>query len=150
MRHSREQRLISFDERTFLLATDPSLDRNGHDIFRSTPSVHGAVHGRHRSQNKRSRAFPLRGIHGYGSSGEGGVLCSGIRRSLRLRVKEGRAVMIIPGERFSSDANETRLLLQRYPVLRRDRDLNRSNPGVTIVELAPQDDKSNQRERENK
>ena len=79
----------------------------------------------------------LKVIHGYGSTGSGGVLCAGIRKSLRLRVKERKALAIIPGERFSSDANEARALLARYPLLRRDRDFNRANPGVTIVELAP-------------
>ena len=78
----------------------------------------------------------LKIIHGYGSSGAGGVLAVGIRKSLRLRVKEGKALAIIPGERFSSDANETRLLLQKYPHLRGDRDLNHANPGITIIELA--------------
>jgi hypothetical protein len=79
----------------------------------------------------------LKVIHGYGSSGAGGVLCAGIRKSLRLRVKEGKALIVIPGERFSSDAVETRELLKKHPTLRRDPDLNRANPGVTIVELAP-------------
>ena len=79
----------------------------------------------------------LKVIHGYGSSGSGGTLCVGIRRSLRLRVKEGKALAFIPGERFSSDAIETRDLLQRHPSARGDRDLNRANPGITIVELAP-------------
>lgn len=78
----------------------------------------------------------LKIVHGYGSSGEGGVLCAGIRRSLRLRVKEGKALRMVPGERFSSDANEARELLQRHPALRHDRDLNRQNPGITLVELA--------------
>jgi hypothetical protein len=78
----------------------------------------------------------LKVIHGYGSSGAGGVLCAGIRKSLRLRVKEGIATAVIPGERFSSDTIETRELLTRHPSLRRDLDLNRSNPGITIVELA--------------
>jgi hypothetical protein len=77
----------------------------------------------------------LKVVHGYGSSGAGGALGPGIRRSLRLRVKEGIARTIVPGERFSSDVNEVRELLQRHPSLRGDRDLNRSNPGITIVEL---------------
>src|SRR5437773_5809931 len=57
----------------------------------------------------------LKIIHGYGSSGADGVLCIGIRKSLRLRIKEGKAVAVIYGERFSSDANETRELLERHP-----------------------------------
>lgn len=75
-------------------------------------------------------------IHGWGSSGEGGTLGPAVRRSLRLRVKEGRAVLVVPGERFSSDTVEGRELGQRHPSVRRDPDFNRSNPGITIVELA--------------
>jgi hypothetical protein len=75
-------------------------------------------------------------IHGYGSTGSDGKLGAGIRRSLRLRVKEGMAATMVPGERFSSDAIEACDLLARYPSLRRDRDFNRANPGITIVELA--------------
>jgi hypothetical protein len=61
----------------------------------------------------------------------------GIRKSLRLRVKEGKALAVIPGERFSSDTNEGRELLRRHPSLRNERHLNRCNPGITIVELSP-------------
>ena len=85
---------------------------------------------------RKEGARLLKVIHGYGSSGGSGKLCVGIRKSLRLRVKEGRARAIIPGERFSSDTNETRELLRRHPGLRSDPDFNRMNPGITIVELA--------------
>ena len=74
-------------------------------------------------------------IHGWGSSGEGGTLGPAIRRSLRLRVKEGRALVLIPGERFSSDTLEGRELAQRNPSARSDPDFNRANPGITVVEL---------------
>ena len=67
----------------------------------------------------------LKVIHGYGSGGSGGTLCVGIRRSLRLRVKEGIVRLLVPGERFSSDTLETRELLGRHPSVRADRDLNR-------------------------
>lgn len=78
----------------------------------------------------------LKVIHGWGSSGAGGTLAVGIRKSLRLRVKEGKAVAVVPGERFSSDTNEGRELAQRHPSVRGDRDFNRANPGITLVELA--------------
>lgn len=86
---------------------------------------------------RRAGVRLLKVIHGWGSSGEGGKLGPAIRKSLRLRVKEGRALSVVPGERFSSDTNEGRELLQRHPALRRDRDFNRANPGITLVELAP-------------
>ena len=78
----------------------------------------------------------LKVIHGWGSSGAGGKLGPAIRRSLRLRVKEGQALLVVPGERFSSDALEGRELARRHPSVRGDRDFNRANPGITVVELA--------------
>lgn len=77
----------------------------------------------------------LKVVHGWGSSGEGGKLGPAIRKSLRLRVKEGRARLIVTGERFSADSLEGRELAQRHPSVRRDCDFNRVNPGITIVEL---------------
>ncbi|MHB1308672.1 MAG: hypothetical protein ACYDC1_02715 [Limisphaerales bacterium] len=74
-------------------------------------------------------------VHGWGSGGEGGVLAVGLRKSLRLRVKEGRALSVVPGERFSSDTLEGRGLAERHPSVRRDADFNRANPGITVVEL---------------
>lgn len=88
-------------------------------------------------QSARARGVRvLKVIHGWGSSGEGGKLGPAIRKSLRLRVKEGKALLVVPGERFSSDTNEGRELSRRHPQLRSDRDFNRANPGVTLVELA--------------
>lgn len=86
---------------------------------------------------RRAGVKVLKIIHGWGSSGDGGKLGPAIRKSLRLRVKEGKALIVLPGDRFSSDTNEGRALLHRHPFLRRDRDCNRANPGITIVELAP-------------
>jgi len=88
-------------------------------------------------QSARARGVRvMKVVHGWGSSGEGGKLGPAIRKSLRLRVKEGKAILVIPGERFSSDTNEGRELVQRHPALRKDRDYNRSNPGITLIELA--------------
>lgn len=86
---------------------------------------------------RRGGTAVLKVIHGWGSGGTGGVLCAGIRKSLRLRVAEGRARAVVTGERFSADTNEGRDLVARHPALRRDPDFNRANPGITVVELAP-------------
>jgi hypothetical protein len=85
---------------------------------------------------RRKGVRVLKVIHGWGSSGEGGALAVAIRKSLRLRVREGKATLVVPGERFSSDATEGRELAQRHPTVRHDPDFNRTNPGITIVELA--------------
>lgn len=85
---------------------------------------------------RRGGVTVLKVVHGWGSNGEGGVLGPAIRRSLRLRVKEGKARLVVPGERFSSDTLEGRELLGRHPGLRQDPDCNRGNAGITLVELA--------------
>jgi hypothetical protein len=46
-------------------------------------------------------------------------------------------VLVVLGERFSSDTQEGRALAQRHPSVRADRDFNRANPGITLIELAP-------------
>ena len=84
---------------------------------------------------RKEKVKILKIVHGWGSTGEGGTLGPAIRKSLRLRVKEGKATFVVPGERFSSDANDGRELVQRHPGVRRDIDFNRANPGITIVEL---------------
>jgi hypothetical protein len=77
----------------------------------------------------------LKVIHGYGSTGKGGQLCVGLRRSLRLRTKEGVIRGFLPGEDFSIFNETTLALLEVAPVLRGDPDLNAVNPGVTLVWL---------------
>jgi len=86
-------------------------------------------------QAKRAGARVLKLIHGYGSSGKGGALYVGLRKSFELRKKEGVIKDFIAGEDFSI-FNETVLdLLEAVPELRGDPDLGATNEGVTIVWL---------------
>ncbi len=72
-------------------------------------------------------------IHGYGSSGVGGVLRQGIRKSLISRRKDGQVKAVIFGENWSIFDPTARALLEVYPELSKDRDLCSSNPGISIV-----------------
>ena len=84
---------------------------------------------------KGAGARVLKVIHGYGSSGKGGALCVGLRKSFRLRKKEGVIKDFISGEEFTI-FNETVLaLLEAVPEMRGDRDLGATNEGVTILWL---------------
>jgi hypothetical protein len=84
---------------------------------------------------KRAGARALKVIHGYGSSGRGGALYVGLRKSFGLRRKEGVIKNFVAGEDFSI-FNETVLdLLEAVPELRGDSDLGAINEGVTIVWL---------------
>ena len=84
---------------------------------------------------KREGAKVLKVIHGYGSSGKGGALCVGLRKSFRLRKKEGVIKDFIPGEDFSIFNDTVLTLVEAVPGLRGDPDLNATNEGVTILWL---------------
>jgi hypothetical protein len=80
-------------------------------------------------------ASPKRAGLCYGSSGKGGTLCIGLRKSFGLRKKEGSIKNFIAGEDFSI-FNETTLdPLEAVPELRGEPDLGAANEGITMVWL---------------
>ena len=78
----------------------------------------------------------LKLVHGYGSTGKGGRLRRSLRAELDALSGAGRIGSVVMGESFSIFDAVSRSLLDRYPDLRRDSDLERGNPGVTLVELS--------------
>jgi len=82
---------------------------------------------------KRAGARVLKVIHGYGSSGKGGALCVGLRKSFALRKKERVIRDFIAGEDFSIFNDTVLALLEAVPELRGDPDLNSINEGVTVL-----------------
>ncbi len=86
-------------------------------------------------QAKRTGWRVLKVIHGYGSSGRGGALCVGLRKSFGLRKKEGVIRDFVAGEDFSIFNDATLALLEAVPELRGDPDLNATNEGVTFLWL---------------
>jgi hypothetical protein len=84
---------------------------------------------------KREKFHVLKIIHGYGSTGKGGALNVGLRKSFKLRKKEGVIKDFIPGEDFSIFNRATLDLLQLVPELRGDSDLNATNEGMTVLIL---------------
>src|SRR5216684_3890545 len=63
----------------------------------------------------------LKVIHGYGSSGTGGKLCVGLRKSFGLRRKEGVIKGFIAGEDFSIFNDTVLAMLEAVPDLRGNR-----------------------------
>jgi ribosomal protein S9 len=84
---------------------------------------------------KNRKATVVKIIHGYGSSGLGGALRHGIRKSLLRRRKEGLVRAVVFGENWNIFDPMSRVLLEQHPSLGKDSDLCRSNPGVSIVLL---------------
>ena len=77
----------------------------------------------------------LKVIHGYGSSGRGGVIKSHVQSLLAGKKASGLIRGFVKGEDFSPFSDSARKLLDLCPELARDSDYNRTNHGVTIVLL---------------
>ena len=86
-------------------------------------------------QSKRAGARVLKVIHGYGSSGKGGALCIGLRKSFGRRKKEGVIQDAIAGKDFSIFNDAVLNLLEAEPELRGDPDLGATNEGIAILWL---------------
>jgi len=84
---------------------------------------------------KKEGVRVLKVIHGYGSSGKGGTLNFGLRKSFVLRKKENVIKDFIAGEEFSIFNPTVLTLLEAVPELRGDPDLDTTNEGVTVLWL---------------
>ena len=86
-------------------------------------------------QSRRQRFAAVKLIHGYGSSGKGGVLRVQVRDYLLRQHRKGVIQAFIEGERLSIFDEDTRIAMELCPELRMDRDLDRHNNGITVVIL---------------
>ena len=77
----------------------------------------------------------LKLVHGYGSTGKGGTLRKSLRTMLLRMQNEGRIGRVIFGENWDLFDEPSRNLIERYPLIRGDRDIGASNAGITIVEV---------------
>jgi hypothetical protein len=85
---------------------------------------------------KRNRVDVVTLIHGYGSSGKGGVIRTECRKSLDFMKAKGLVNDFICGEDFNKRSAPIKNLLRRYPELSSHRYINRENRGITLVILA--------------
>ena len=87
----------------------------------------------HRAREHGARAVKL--VHGYGSSGAGGVLRDVVQQRLRQLEESGKIRAFVAGENWRV-SNETAWKISRQlKELKQDRDLNRGNRGISIVLL---------------
>ena len=82
---------------------------------------------------KASGAVVLKLIHGYGSSGKGGVIRLAILEDLEQKKTEGVIKEYVPGDGFSPFSAAGRKALAVMPELSKDRDYARGNRGITLV-----------------
>jgi hypothetical protein len=84
---------------------------------------------------RQQSQFILKLIHGYGSTGAGGDIRVAVQLRLRELKEAGAIRGCIFGEEWSKANEEVWRLLQRHPELKKDLDLGKRNPGITIVLL---------------
>lgn len=77
----------------------------------------------------------LKVIHGYGSTGTGGVLRFAIRSFLRQRKEKGEIAAFVNGESWSSFDERSKALFAKAPESLLDSDVGRANKGITLVLL---------------
>ena len=75
----------------------------------------------------------LKIIHGYGSGGRGGVLRTGLRKVFTEYQRDGDILGFATGEEFSIFHPVSLEIITVSPELRKDPDLERSNPGVSFL-----------------
>lgn len=74
-------------------------------------------------------------IHGYGSSGKGGIIRKEARRHLEAQREQGVIADFLTGEQFSIFDEQTRSAFLLCGELRQDQDLEQHNNGMTIIIL---------------
>lgn len=87
------------------------------------------------AQAKNSGIPAVKIIHGYGSTGTGGVLRFAIRSYLRQCKERGEIQAFIPGESWSQFEKYSKQMLKNAPESLLDSDLGRNNRGITLVLL---------------
>ncbi len=74
-------------------------------------------------------------IHGYGSTGTGGVIRTNARQYLCEQIQAGKIKAFCPGESFGPFEANGRKMVALDSGLRQDPDWGRQNDGITIVIL---------------
>ena len=82
-----------------------------------------------------SRIKIVKLVHGYGSTGQGGKICIGVRDELASMKRKKLIRDYIPGEDFGPFDAASRKLTEQNKSITRDPDYGRMNHGITIVEL---------------
>lgn len=72
-------------------------------------------------------------VHGYGSSGQGGIIRKLVHTTCRDLQSQGAIRVWIPGDYFGASSDLARSLARDYPELKESPHWNASNPGVTLL-----------------
>ncbi len=74
-------------------------------------------------------------VHGYGSTGVGGVIKDMVRQALEDKVSKQEIKAYIPGEAFGSLFGYDQLIKAYQHLLKKDPEYKRNNPGISYIIL---------------
>lgn len=74
-------------------------------------------------------------IHGYGSTGKGGIIKRDLHTFLPTFKKQNKILDFIPNEKFATNNEKYTLYTKLYPELLLNSNLQNLNPGVTLIFL---------------
>lgn len=84
---------------------------------------------------KQSFTKGIKVIHGYGSHGKGGAICSAVKKYLIMAKRKKIIKDIISGSEWSLQNEKSLSLIFSCPSCSNDEDLNKGNVGITIIML---------------
>lgn len=82
---------------------------------------------------KYERESIIKVIHGYGSSGVGGVIKDMVRLALEEKCIRQEIKAYIPGEAFGSLLGFDHIIRTYLHLLKKDPEYHKNNPGVTYI-----------------
>ncbi len=84
---------------------------------------------------KREGIVAIKVLHGYGSHGRGGVIAMELKKRLQVWKRSGFIVDYFGGDRWNIFDNLTKRILELDKSIYNDEDINKSNPGITIIQV---------------
>lgn len=85
--------------------------------------------------SKKEGLCAIKVLHGYGSHGKGGAILLNLRQKLRQWKKSGFIKDYFGGDKWNMFDKTTMEILMKDKSIYGDEDLNKANPGITIIYL---------------
>ncbi len=82
---------------------------------------------------KKEKCSVLKIVHGYGSSGKGGVILKEIRNNLFYLKRTKNIKDYFSGNEWTLSCLKTQEILKKNKYIYNDEDLNKNNPGITVI-----------------
>ena len=84
---------------------------------------------------KKAGEVAIKILHGYGSHGRGGAILNELKKQLRIWKRAGFIKDYFSGDKWNISDEKTINILNLDKNIFGDEDLNKSNPGISIIQI---------------